>query len=61
MQTNIEFDKDNKNSRDHGHDIMSTMDKDSGFLDKEKMRTIIKVMGVGGGGNNAINHMYMQK
>ncbi|MBQ3731499.1 MAG: cell division FtsZ family protein, partial [Muribaculaceae bacterium] len=24
------------------------------------MPTIIKVMGVGGGGNNAINHMYMQ-
>jgi len=41
-------------------DIMSTLDKDSGFNDKEKARTIIKVMGVGGGGNNAINHMYMQ-
>ncbi len=41
-------------------DIMSTLDKDSGFQDKDKMRTIIKVMGVGGGGNNAINHMYMQ-
>ena len=41
-------------------DIMSTLDRDSGFSDKEKMRTIIKVMGVGGGGNNAINHMYMQ-
>ena len=41
-------------------DIMSTLDKDSGFQDKDKTRTIIKVMGVGGGGNNAINHMYMQ-
>ena len=41
-------------------DIMSTLDQNSGFSDKEKMRTIIKVMGVGGGGNNAINHMYMQ-
>ena len=39
---------------------MSTLDKNSGFQDKEQMRTIIKVMGVGGGGNNAINHMYMQ-
>ena len=41
-------------------DIMSTLDRDSGFQDKDKMRTIIKVMGVGGGGNNAINHMYLQ-
>ena len=40
--------------------IMSTLDKDSGFPEKEQPRTIIKVMGVGGGGNNAINHMYMQ-
>ncbi|MBR5672812.1 MAG: cell division protein FtsZ [Muribaculaceae bacterium] len=39
---------------------MSTLDQNSGFQDKEKARTIIKVMGVGGGGNNAINHMYMQ-
>ena len=39
---------------------MSTLDKDSGFPEKEQPRTIIKVMGVGGGGNNAINHMYMQ-
>ncbi|MBR3727526.1 MAG: cell division protein FtsZ [Muribaculaceae bacterium] len=39
---------------------MSTLDQNSGFQDKEKTRTIIKVMGVGGGGNNAINHMYMQ-
>ena len=41
-------------------DIMSTLDKNSGFQDKDLTRTIIKVMGVGGGGNNAINHMYMQ-
>lgn len=39
---------------------MSTLDQNSGFQDKEQTRTIIKVMGVGGGGNNAINHMYMQ-
>ncbi len=41
-------------------DIMSTLDQKSGFDDKAKSPTIIKVMGVGGGGNNAINHMYMQ-
>ena len=45
---------------EENRDIMSTLDKNSGFSDKENMRTIIKVMGVGGGGNNAINHMYMQ-
>ena len=55
MEEKISFNE----SRDHGHDIMSTLDKDSGFQDKENTRTIIKVMGVGGGGNNAI-HMYMQ-
>ncbi|MGN0214189.1 MAG: cell division protein FtsZ [Muribaculaceae bacterium] len=33
---------------------------DPGFKDDEKMPTIIKVVGVGGGGNNAINHMYTQ-
>ena len=41
-------------------DIMSTLDQKSGFDDKAKSPTIIKVMGVGGGGNNAINHMYNQ-
>ena len=41
-------------------DIMSTLEDKSGFQDKDKMLTIIKVMGVGGGGNNAINHMYLQ-
>ena len=43
-----------------GHDILSTLDQNSGFSEKNKPMTIIKVMGVGGGGNNAINHMYMQ-
>ncbi|MGM9824294.1 MAG: cell division protein FtsZ, partial [Muribaculaceae bacterium] len=33
---------------------------DPGFKDDDKMPTIIKVVGVGGGGGNAINHMYMQ-
>lgn len=33
---------------------------DSGFETEAKMPTIIKVVGVGGGGNNAINHMYSQ-
>ncbi len=32
---------------------------DNGFNDK-KIKNIIKVIGVGGGGNNAINHMYSQ-
>lgn len=32
----------------------------SGFESKAKQPTIIKVVGVGGGGNNAINHMYSQ-
>jgi cell division protein FtsZ len=54
---NINF---NGNNRQTGQDIMSTLDRNSGFQDQDKMRTIIKVMGVGGGGNNAINHMYMQ-
>ena len=45
---------------DNRIDIMSTLDQGSGFDDKASLPTIIKVMGVGGGGNNAINHMYMQ-
>ncbi len=58
--SNIKFNGSNQGSRSSGHDIMSTLDQNSGFQDKEQTRTIIKVMGVGGGGNNAINHMYMQ-
>ena len=60
QDNNIKFNGNNQGSRAAGPDIMSTLDKNSGFQDKEQMRTIIKVMGVGGGGNNAINHMYMQ-
>jgi len=41
-------------------DIADTLDMNSGFEDGNQMPTIIKVMGVGGGGNNAINHMYRQ-
>lgn len=59
-KNNILFDGNNDDPREQQDNIMSTLDKDSGFQDKEKMPTIIKVMGVGGGGNNAINHMYMQ-
>ena len=59
-QNNINFGGNNKGSREPGQDIMSTLDQNSGFQEKDKARTIIKVMGVGGGGNNAINHMYMQ-
>ena len=59
-ENNIKFGGNNQGSREPGQDIMSTLDQNSGFQDKENTRTIIKVMGVGGGGNNAINHMYMQ-
>ena len=60
MDENIKFDNIRPGGMNPEPDIMSTLEKDSGFQDKEKTRTIIKVMGVGGGGNNAINHMYMQ-
>ncbi len=33
---------------------------DPGFSDVVELKKIIKVIGVGGGGNNAINHMYEQ-
>ena len=42
------------------NDIFKTLEQGSGFKIDEKMPTIIKVVGVGGGGNNAINHMYTQ-
>ena len=42
------------------NDIFKTLEQGSGFKIDEKMPTIIKVVGVGGGGNNAINHMYAQ-
>ncbi len=56
----IKFDGTNQGPHAAGSEILSTLDKNSGFQDREKPLTIIKVMGVGGGGNNAINHMYMQ-
>ena len=56
----INFNEKDQNPSAPGHDILSTLERDSGFSDKNKPLTIIKVMGVGGGGNNAINHMYMQ-
>ena len=56
----INFSGNDQSSSAAGGDILSTLDKNSGFQDKDKPMTIIKVMGVGGGGNNAINHMYMQ-
>ena len=34
--------------------------QDPGFQDEKEKATIIKVIGVGGGGNNAINHMWAQ-
>ena len=59
MDENIKFDGIHPGGASTDPDIMSTLEKGSNFQD-DKMRTIIKVMGVGGGGNNAINHMYMQ-
>jgi len=56
----IKFDGKHEGASAHDSDIYRTLDKDPGFPEKEQTRTIIKVMGVGGGGNNAINHMYMQ-
>ena len=56
----INFNGNDQGSNAPSNDILSTLDKNSGFQDKNRPMTIIKVMGVGGGGNNAINHMYMQ-
>ncbi|MBR5102737.1 MAG: cell division FtsZ family protein, partial [Muribaculaceae bacterium] len=41
-------------------DIFEGIDRDSGFKIEDTQPTIIKVVGVGGGGCNAINHMYAQ-
>ena len=60
VDSNINFNERGNEPRVPEHDIMSTLDKGANFSDKDKAPTIIKVMGVGGGGNNAINHMYMQ-
>ena len=59
MDEKIKFDGIHSGSGAPVQDIMSTLEKGSGFQD-DKTRTNIKVMGVGGGGNNAINHMYLQ-
>ena len=43
--------------------IFAEIDKNPGFDDKPALESapcIIKVIGIGGGGNNAINHMYQQ-
>jgi len=36
------------------------IDKTSNFVDENRDEVIIKVIGVGGGGDNAVNHMYEQ-
>ena len=44
-------------------DIFSNIEENPGFKKKEKSAQVpcmIKVIGIGGGGNNAINHMYEQ-
>lgn len=45
---------------DQGQNYNEEVMGDPGFKDIDKKPTIIKVVGVGGGGNNAINHMYLQ-
>jgi len=60
MPDNNIFDEINKNPGMPGQDIIDNLERNSGFQDNEKAPTIIKVVGVGGGGNNAINHMYRQ-
>lgn len=45
---------------DQGYNYNDEVMSDPGFKDIDTQPTIIKVVGVGGGGNNAINHMYMQ-
>ena len=42
------------------NDIFDTIDYNSGFKVEDSLPTIIKVVGVGGGGCNAVNHMYTQ-
>ena len=42
------------------NDIYSSLEQDPGFQNDNRMPTNIKVVGVGGGGNNAINHMWAQ-
>ena len=45
-------------------DIFQGIEENPGFKKKEKENNapcLIKVIGIGGGGNNAINHMYEQK
>ena len=60
MDEKIKFDDARVEDIARDQNIIDTLDSRSGFLDREQSPTIIKVMGVGGGGNNAINHMYMQ-
>ncbi len=45
---------------DKNNNIYNTIDNDPGFEVEKKTPTLIKVVGVGGGGNNAVNHMYEQ-
>ena len=44
-------------------DIFADIEENPGFHKKEtpeKAPSLIKVIGIGGGGNNAVNHMYEQ-
>ena len=42
---------------DQGHNYNDEIMSDPGFKDIDKQPTIIKVVGVGGGGSNAIKQM----
>lgn len=45
---------------DEQNDIMKGIADNPGFVEEDKTPVIIKVVGVGGGGDNAVNHMYSQ-
>ncbi len=47
-------------AKEYDNGIFSQLDENSGFQEVKRTPTIIKVVGVGGGGNNAVNHMYAQ-
>ncbi len=55
-----ENDKLNTPQDNNMRDMLKTIGANSGFETTEKEQPIIKVVGVGGGGSNAVNHMYAQ-
>lgn len=47
-------------NENQGYNTPDNITSDPGFVSDMELKKIIKVIGVGGGGNNAINHMYKQ-